>query len=101
MGMAKETAKLNNRAAQRQYNYDMKQFAAQKADLERETGLTNKVQEATFEYQQEMRNIQRLSILDQYEKSNDQYEQQLVWNEQAAKAARESQDKYLKKGLVV
>ena len=77
MGMAKEQAQLQNRANLRQYNYDMKQFEAQRADLERRTELTNKVQDATFEYQQQLRNIERLSILDQYEKSNDQYKQQL------------------------
>ena len=62
MPMAKEQAQLQNRANLRQYNYDMKQFEAQRADLERETELTNKVQDATFEYQQELRNIERLSI---------------------------------------
>jgi len=93
MGMAKEQAQLQNRANLRQYNYDMKQFEAQRADLERETELTNKVQDATFEYQQELRNIERLSILDRYEKSQDQYKQQLVWNDQAARSAVEAQNR--------
>ena len=93
MGQAKEQAQLTNDANLRQYNYDMKMFAAQKADLQRETDLTNKVQEDKFNYQQELRNIERLSILDRYKRDQDRYKQQLEWNQQAAKAARDSQDR--------
>ena len=45
MGKAKEQAQLQNRASLRQYNQSMKEFAAQKADLQREVDLTNKIQD--------------------------------------------------------
>ena len=93
MGRAKETAKIQNRAALRQYNYDLKAFAAQKADLQREVDLTNKISSDTFKYQQEIRNLERISVMEQYEKAEDQYKQQLVWNDQAAQAALDSQDR--------
>jgi hypothetical protein len=93
MGKAKEQAQLQNRASLRQYNQSMKEFAAQKADLQREVDLTNKIQEETFTYQQELRNLERLSILDQYERSQDQYRQQLVFNQQAVDSAIASQNR--------
>ena len=93
MGRAKETAKLTNRSNTRGYNQSMKEFAAQKADLEREVELTNLQQEKQFEYEQEIRNIQRLSALDQYEQNQQQYKNQLIFNEQAANAAVDSQNR--------
>lgn len=91
-GKAKEIAKLTNRANTRGYNQSMKEFAAQKADLEREVELTNLNQEAKFQYEQEIRNLQRLSALDGYQQNQQQYKQQLINNQQAADAAVDSQN---------
>lgn len=92
MGRAKETAKLTNRSNTSGYNQAMKEFAAQKGDLEREVELTNKQLQERFNYEQEIRNLQRLSALDQYNLNQQQYKQQLINNEQAANAARMSQN---------
>ncbi len=86
-------AKLQNQANVAQYNQQMKEFAANKADLEREVELENKIREETFQYQQEYRNQQKLAILDQFERSRKDYMQQLVNNEAAAKAAVNSQNR--------
>ena len=48
---------------------------------------------AKFNYEQGIRNAQRLSIMDQYEKSNEDYKQQLKNNKAAARAAVQSQNK--------
>ena len=89
--LAKEASLAANKSRLLQYEYDVQTFEAQKSDLEREVNLQNKINRETYNYQQEIRNLQRLSIMDQYDKSQDMYKQQLVWNEKAAKDAVASQ----------
>ena len=93
---AKKTAKFQNESAKRQYEYDMQTFYAQKADLEREAELTDKFNAEKFNYEQSIRNLQKLSILDQYKKSNEDYQTQLLYNQMAADAAVTSQNNVYK-----
>lgn len=92
MGQAKERSKLTNRSNLSTFAQDTKEFAANKANLQREVDLTNEQREAEYQFGLDVRALQDLALYEQFKKNEQDVDTQLIWNKEAADAAVASQD---------
>lgn len=95
MPYAKEQSKSNNRRNLATFAQDTKEFAANKANLQREVDLTNEQRESQYQYQLDVKAIQDLALIEQFEKNKKDVDTQLIWNKDAADAAVDSQNRRL------
>lgn len=101
MASAKKKIKqFNTAVAQKQYETNLNNFYSQEFQNKVKKDLTDSQAKDTWKRNMQIRDIQENAKLEAFEKSEQTFVDQLIFNEQAAKVAREGEDRVFQERIL-